>query len=293
MNENNKKFRLYSFLIILAVYLAAFFIGWVVVYLLKDLNLLLATFIADMAATIVVWIFGIIFKNASVYDPYWSVAPVFIASFWIIKLNAFYPAALLFLGAFLIWGTRLTVNWASRWKGLSHQDWRYGMIKDKNPKMWFLSNLFGINIIPTLFVFLGLTPVYYAFLIKTSFSVLSIFGFVVCIGAVFLQIFSDRQMDLFKISKNKEKPYIETGLWRYSRHPNYFGEVTFWWGIWIIGTGANTKAWITIIGPIAMTLLFFFISIPMMEKYVISSKPGYLEYKKKVSMLFIWFRKEN
>jgi steroid 5-alpha reductase family enzyme len=88
-------------------------------------------------------------------------------------------------------------------------------------------------------------------------------------------------------SKNSN---IDMGLWRHSRHPNYFGEVLFWWGLWIMQMGINPQKWITVAGPVIMVFLFVFISIPMMEKHVIESKPDYLLYKKRVSMLIPWFR---
>jgi steroid 5-alpha reductase family enzyme len=129
-------------------------------------------------------------------------------------------------------------------------------------------------------------------------------GFIISIAAVIIQTISDAQMDLFHKSiikiNNTEKIHskenntsagnIDKGLWRHSRHPNYFGEVMLWWGIWIMQMGINPQKWITVTGPVVMTLLFVFISIPMMERHVIESKPDYLKYKQQVSMLIPWFR---
>ncbi|MCJ7665887.1 MAG: DUF1295 domain-containing protein, partial [Actinobacteria bacterium] len=112
--------------------------------------MLTSTLLADIAATLVVWGFGILFANSSIYDPYWSVAPLIILSYWIIiREVSFSVIDILFMAAIAIWGIRLTLNWAIRWKGLHHQDWRYTMLKEKSPRLWFLINLFGINLMPT------------------------------------------------------------------------------------------------------------------------------------------------
>ncbi|MDD5017054.1 MAG: DUF1295 domain-containing protein, partial [Eubacteriales bacterium] len=80
---------------------------------------------------------------------------------------------------------------------------------------------------------------------------------------------------------------MASGLWRYSRHPNYLGEVLFWWGVWVIQMSVLPALWWTIFAPTAMTLLFLFISIPMMEKRLLASKEGYAAYKKSTSMLLL------
>jgi steroid 5-alpha reductase family enzyme len=81
------------------------------------------------------------------------------------------------------------------------------------------------------------------------------------------------------------------GLWAYSRHPNYFGEVTFWWGLFFFALAADTDYWWTIIGPAAITVLFTFISIPMMDKRNLARRPGYEERIKNIPALIPWFRK--
>ena len=319
-----KKSITFSFIIIIIIYTIAFFTGFFTVKLLYGageiydayggIHLLLVFFVADIITTTVVWIFGIIFNNSSVYDPYWSVAPVAIIVSWIIikqqteslsnsNLSAI---EILFLLAIVIWGMRLTVNWAIRWKGLNHQDWRYIMLKTRSPKMWFLTNLAGINMMPTIIVYFALTPAFFgvfnelfnrAEFLTVSLSRLNservlpswitMAGFIICILSVVIAAISDIQLDNFR---KKSKNHIDRGIWRYSRHPNYFGEVSFWWGIWLMQFGVAPNIWVTVIGPVLMTILFVFVSIPMMEKHIILSKPSYKDYKKRVSMLIPWFR---
>ncbi len=284
------KKRFISFLIILAIYVIAFVIAYLAFTLSKNMHILLSTLIANVCATIAVWIFGIIFKNSSVYDPYWSVAPIVIIIFWIFKMDTAWSLnEILFFSAIFIWGMRLTINWAIRFKGMDHQDWRYSMLRQKNIHMWFFTNLMGINMMPTLIVYIALIPAYYGIGLEKRANLGTIIGFLICIAAALLQYFADKQMGRFKREKTSQQ-YIDRGLWRYSRHPNYFGEVIFWWGIWIMQVSLQPAVWWAVFGPISMTILFLSVSIPMMENHIIASRPGYVHYQKKVSMLFPWLR---
>ena len=280
------KNRMASFLIVLAVYILAFFVGLLVFKLSSNMHLLVSTFLADIVATFIVWIFGILFGNSSIYDPYWSVAPLIILPCWIIiKGTSFSVINILFLVAIIVWGIQLTLNWAIRWKGLHHQDWRYTMLKKKSPRLWFFTNLMGINLMPTVIVFIALTPAYFGIGQERPLNFFTGIWFAVCIGAVLVQTISDRQMDLFKKDRSNKNKYIDQGIWRYSRHPNYFGEISFWWGIWLMQMGTAPQIWATVTGPILVTLLFIFVSIPMMEKHILTSIPTYSRYQKQVSVL--------
>lgn len=286
-----KKTRAFSFLITALIYVVALAVAAIVFYLLAGLHLLIVTLIADIVATIVVWAFGLFFKNSSVYDPYWSFVPIPIVILWtLLDRLEFGLIEILYLTAIIIWGTRLTYNWIKRWRGLGHQDWRYTMLKAKAPSMWFFTNLFGINLFPTLIVFICMIPVYYGIFSERAYNLLTILGFLISIGSVIIQAVSDRQMDDFK----KEHPgcaNIDSGLWKYSRHPNYFGEVMFWWGLYVMQLSVSPGIWFTIIAPVAMTMLFLFISIPMMEDHIMISRPGYIPYREQVSKFVPWPRR--
>ncbi|MFC2159544.1 DUF1295 domain-containing protein [Actinomycetota bacterium] len=285
--------RAISLLIVLAIYIIAIFAGLLVFKLSAGLHVLICTFLADIVATLIVWGFGILFLNSSVYDPYWSIVPVVIIPFWIIKGAPLSFTDILFITMITIWGIRLTLNWIMRWKGLQQQDWRYTMLKDKSPRLWFLTNLFGINLVPTIIVYAALIPVYFSIGQTGYLRYPTIIGLIICIWAVLIQGISDKQMDLFKKDSSNKDKYIDKGLWKYSRHPNYLGEISFWWGIWLMQIGIVPKIWVTVAGPILMTLLFIFISIPMMEKHILASKPSYSRYQKQVSVLKFLPRKRT
>jgi steroid 5-alpha reductase family enzyme len=238
-----------------------------------------------------VWLCGVALKNASAYDPYWSVAPLVIAVYWAAAKGPLALADALFLCALLVWGVRLTVNWARRWRGVGHEDWRYEMYKTRMPKLWFVINLFGINLMPTVLVYLAMVPVSIGMRPAVPANLMTAAGFAVCALAVAAELFADRQMDAYRGRPQPKSPYIAEGLWLLCRHPNYLGEILFWWGIWLMQQSLVPAAW-TIAGPAAITVLFVFVSIPMMEKHVLESRPEYARYIREVPMLVPLLKKQ-
>lgn len=248
--------------------------------------------IADVVATIVVFCFSVIYRNSSLYDPYWSVAPPLIAFYWMYQFkDSHFAAQTLMLIVIFIWATRLTLNWARGWQGLHHEDWRYKMLRDKNPSVYWLTNFAGIHLFPTVMVFLGMVPVFYFMKQVQIISLTTKIGAVISLLGVILEYIADEQMRNFK-KHSTPNSFIDIGIWRYSRHPNYFGEVLFWFGLWVMAIGVNFSLWFTAFGWVAMLLMFLFVSIPMMEKRNLQHKPGYDLYQKNVSVFFPWFRRQ-
>lgn len=289
--------RWQSMIICLFVYVLAFAGAWKFTDLYKDrYNPLLLMLLADIIATVIVYIFSLLYKNSSLYDAYWSVIPPAIALYWAYELNVIdmLPVQLILAGI-SIWAIRLTYNWIRGWQGLAHQDWRYVMLRDKNPKLYWLTNFGGIHMFPTLIVFAGMLPVYY--FVKSFANAdgellmpIVILGFVLSVAAALIELIADEQMRSFKQHAQKGT-FINEGLWKYSRHPNYFGEILFWFSLWVMLMGIAPAYWWTGIGWVAMATMFVFASIPMMMQKNLKSKPGYQAYIDKVSMVIPWFRK--
>lgn len=245
---------------------------------------LLAMFLADVAATLVVWLAGVCFKNSSVYDPYWSVAPLAIAFIWAMEHGVISLSGGLFLAVLLVWGIRLTANWARRWRGLGHQDWRYTMYQQKMPGLWPVVNLFGIHLMPTVLVYLAMVPMGIGLAAGAPANLLTFAGFLVSAAAVWLEHAADWQMDAYQKRPGPKPACIAEGVWLLCRHPNYLGEILVWWGIWLMQASLAPVFW-TVIGPVAITALFVFISIPMMERHVLEARPEYARVMREVPML--------
>ena len=265
--------RSLSFVIVAAVYVLVA-ICVCSVYNLLDGKLLFRLFAADVAATVLVFVFSCIFGNASMYDPYWSVLPIVILA----PMTLASPSStktILFL-AVAFWGIRLTSNWAYTFHGLGYQDWRYTQLKAKAGKLYPFVNFAGIHMFPTIVVFLCLIPAISVMSESPQYRPLCLIGILVCICAVLLQLISDVQMQEYR--KEKATPFMEKGLWKYSMHPNYLGEILMWWGVAIYAVTLLGFRWYLVIGAVVNNLMFLFISIPMADRRQ-SEKPGYDEYR--------------
>lgn len=282
-----------SGIIFLLVYAFAMIVGLLIVLLGRNsIEPVLLMFIADVAMTIIIYLIGIKLKNASLYDPYWSVIPVFIIAVWMIAYHhALNITTILLILVIVIWASRLTYNWWKNWVGFKNQDWRYDLLREKNKKLYPMTNLFGIHLIPTFVVFLQMINVY-AIVQEDSINAIFIVGAFFSLVAPIIQFIADKQMYDFRNDKQKTVKVINTGLWRFTRHPNYFGELLFWVGIYVMYFSFKMSLDLYILFPISMILLFVFISVPMMEKKLIV-RPGYKDYIKHVSMIIPFFPKKK
>jgi steroid 5-alpha reductase family enzyme len=252
--------------------------------------------IADVAATLVIFAFSFAFRNSSFYDAYWSVLPPALGVYWVLAA----PAGIdrvrvcLALGLCAVWGIRLTYNWARGWTGLDHEDWRYRDLAKKSGKAYWLVSFFGIHFFPTVQTFAGSVGLYVALTYGgRSFGALDVVATLVTGGAIACETIADKQLHDFKRRKGTAPgETIREGLWAYSRHPNYFGEMSFWWGLFLFGIAAAPERWAWMIGgPVAITGMFFFVSIPLMEKRQLERRPQFAEHVKTTSMIIPWFRK--
>ena len=293
--------KLGSIALIAAIYLLGAAAGIILFFRLEAIAVppLWALFCADVLATVVIWLFGLLYENVSVYDPYWSVFPPVTFLLWAFYTHTWSLPVIFVLVASWYWGWRLTRNWAITFKGIAHEDWRYTQYRSKHPAIFHIINFFGLNMMPTLVVFLAMLPGLELF--EWSLGVEDIhalyrngnysgiycavhlgIGFLICITAATIQLIADKQIHDFRAAHPGQ--YCNVGLWKRGRHPNYFGEILFWWGMWVMYTSLFGFNWL-ILGPIAMTALFLGISIPLMEKRQLKNKPGYAEYRKQTRML--------
>ncbi len=249
--------------------------------------------VVDIIMTGIIFVVGLLLKNASLYDPYWSVIPPYFLVIYVLVYRGSFSQLpmILLLIAMLFWSIRLTYNWWKNWEGFEKQDWRYDLLKEQNPKQYWIVNLVGIHLVPTIVVYLQMLV---AFRI-VSFATLNvgyIIGFIFAFSAPIIQFIADKQMYQFRKENTEKGKVINSGLWRFSRHPNYFGELLFWVGIYVMYLSSILAIDLYIFCPIAMIVLFVFISVPLMEDKL-KNRPGYLEYQQKVSMIFPFFQKKT
>jgi steroid 5-alpha reductase family enzyme len=246
-------------------------------------------FAADVVATVVIFIFSRRYRNSSFYDPYWSVIPPLLAIYWYCanaQAGVDAGRALLVIGLAWLWGIRLTANWATFWGGLTHEDWRYPLVRERAGRFAFLADFFGIHFYPTVQVFLGCLPIYAVMTRgQAPLGWLDGVAAAVTLGAIAIETIADLQLHTF-IKTRQPGTFIQSGLWGWSRHPNYFGEVGFWWGLMLFGLAAAPEAWWWIMpGAVTMLVMFLGASIPFMDKRNLQRKPAYAEYMRRTSAL--------
>ena len=193
---------------------------------------------------------------------------------------------LLLVGLVWAWGIRLTWNFWRGWPGLHHEDWRYVAFREKTGKLYWLVSLGGIHLFPTVVVFMGMVGAYE--LLRIS-DVQSWGLFVVAVAvtamAICIEAIADEQLRTFVLHKKEPGAIMQSGLWAYSRHPNYFGEMSFWWGMGLFGLSADPTAWWVLLGPAAITAMFVLVSVPLIDARSVERRPAYAQHMKRVSGL--------
>ncbi len=283
--------RAASFALIALVYVVALAAAALAVELLAGWHPLVVVAVADLVGTVVVFAASRLANNSSVYDPYWSLAPIVIA-FYLTLAHAgdvSWRLALVLL-AVLLWGLRLTWNWARDWPGLSHEDWRYRDFRARFPRAYWAVSLAGIHLVPTLAVLLGCLPLWPIVTGDGPLNAVDILAALVTFGAIALETVADEQL---RAHRRRAQPgsILRRGLWAFSRHPNYLGELLFWWGLGGFGLAAAPTALWVLIGPAAMVALFCGVSVPLLDRRSLARRPGYAEHMRDVPALLPWPRR--
>jgi steroid 5-alpha reductase family enzyme len=285
-------------------YVVTLGVGWITLLALGQ-SPIWDMFWADIAATVAIFIFSRLYKNSSFYDAYWSVIPPLIALYWALEATAIEATAIeatavavdgtrawLVIVLVWLWGIRLTINWATYWPGLEHEDWRYGPIKTNAGKWNALADFSAIHLFPTVIVFVACLPIYAAVAMDARpLNWLDYVAAAVTALAIIIELLSDIQLHRF-LAHRKEGEIMKTGLWAYSRHPNYFGEWLFWAGLALFGIAAVPSAWWWVLpGSVAMLVMFLVASIPMIDKRSVERRPEYEAHMARVSGFVPWFPK--
>lgn len=278
-----------AFLLVATAYLMALGAGWVTILFAPIEDPLRLTLAADVAATLVIFGWSVVYDNSSFYDAYWSVIPIAIVLYWVTLAEPSVPslrvAGVLFVVS--VWGTRLTWNWARGWTGLDHEDWRYTDFRAQFPRIYWLVSFTGIHFFPTLIVFAGMAAAYPALTFGAQeLGWIDLIALAVGLGGIGFEWIADRELRAFVMGPKQPGETLRTGLWRYSRHPNYLGEMMIWWSLFLFGLAADPEwAKLGVLAPVAMSGMFLFVSIPLIEKRSLARRTNYQQVIDETSML--------
>lgn len=186
----------------------------------------------------------------------------------------------------MIWGTRLSIHLLKRIKN-SKEDYRYQEYrknyKGNNFDLYFFFRMYVVQYL--LNIIIGFSYIYTNIYGDVHFSYMTYIGIMIWVIGFLFESIGDYQLKVFKSDKSNKGKLMTTGLWKYTRHPNYFGEVTLWWGIYLMAISNQTRFWL-IFSPLTITMLVLFVSgVPLLEKKY-EGRKDWEEYKRKTSVFF-------
>lgn len=242
------------------------------------------------------WIVSVFLKNVSIVDLFWGLGFVLVNAFFFFSTATYYPRQILLFVLVTIWGVRLTVYLIIRNTGKG-EDFRYREFRRKytDKRYWWIS-FFQTFMLQGILMWIissalagGNRSVDEGL---RSLNVVDLLGLVVWIVGFFFEVVGDYQLMVFKKDPLNKGKVLQTGLWRYTRHPNYFGDAALWWGYGLICVASGS--YLYALGAVVMTLLIIKVSgVALLEKSLKDKKPQYLEYIGKTSAFLPWFPKKE
>lgn len=244
-------------------------------------------------ATIALWLVSLTLHDASIADPFWGTGFVLISWFAVLCNGSGSWRTMLLAVLVSIWGLRLSLFllWRSRGHG---EDYRYAAMRAHHrQRFWWVSLLtvFLLQGVLLWFVAMPIQAVASSETVATP-GLLDALGIVVWLVGLIFESVGDWQLARFKSSPDNAGKVLDRGLWRFTRHPNYFGDFCVWWGIFLIA--ASGGFWWSIASPILMSLLLMKVSgVTLLEKTIVNRRPQYEDYIRRTNAFFPWLPKKQ
>jgi len=245
-----------------------------------------AGLLAITIVMVVVWFFSVFLRNVSIIDLFWGpVIAIAGLTYWQ-SLAEPSMRAMLVLSLVVLWALRLGAYLLMRNSG-KPEDRRYQAMRKRNdPAFWFKS-LYLVFLLQALLAWIVSLPVYGAMQGASPLGVIDYIGLLLFVFGFGWEIIADAQLARFLNNKANAGSVLNTGVWRYCRHPNYFGEFCLWWGLWLFALAAG--AWWTIAGPLLLSFFLLKVSgVVMLEQDISERRPAYQDYIRNTSAFFPW-----
>ena len=245
-------------------------------------EIMLTVAIVIAAVMIITWVVSLVLRDASVVDPVWPLAFIAVAITALIAGGGDEGRRILIACVVAIWGARLSIHLLVRNAGKG-EDFRYAAMRAKRGHRFWLTSLVTVFLLQGLLVWVVSLPVQLSAIPDRPLGWLAIIGAIVWVLGVVFEAIGDAQLTRFKANPASRGQVLDTGLWRYTRHPNYFGDFLVWWGIFLIAAESGAGAW-GVAGPLLMTLLLVKVSgAGLLEKDIAVRRPGYADYVRRTS----------
>jgi steroid 5-alpha reductase family enzyme len=242
----------------------------------------------------VIWIISLIVKDSSIVDMFWG------AGFVVMVLLYFFTAddgwdtrKLILVIVVTLWGLRLSgyIGWRN-WG--EPEDYRYQKWRQQHGDSWWWASFFRVFVLQGVILWIVAFPLLAAqsYGGHDSLTIFDIVGVIFWAIGLYFEGVGDYQLAHFKANPDNKGKVMNTGLWRYTRHPNYFGDAMVWWGFYLIAVGGG--GWWTIFSPIIMTFFLMFVSgAALLERNLTETKPKYRDYIETTNAFFPWFPKKK
>lgn len=234
-------------------------------------------------AVTALWLVSLALKDASIVDIFWGLGFVIAALTYASQTGDGSGRKILVVALVVAWGVRLSAHLARRNLGKG-EDYRYAAWRKQYGATWWWYSFFHVFALQGGILWLVSAPLLAAMLPATPpvFTILDVLGILVWAVGFFFEAVGDYQLAAFKANPANKGKVMDTGLWKYTRHPNYFGDATQWWGFYLIALAAG--GWWTIFSPLFMTYLLLKVSgVAMLERNLKERRPEYAEYIRKTS----------
>jgi steroid 5-alpha reductase family enzyme len=241
-----------------------------------------------IAALTCVWIVSVRRRDASIVDICWGPGFALLAWVYYALFNAFRPRAIVVAVLVTIWAVRLAVHLLRRHRG---EDPRYRSMRDAHGRAFWWRSLFTVFWLQAVILWFVALPVLVAARATEPAGVTAtdIAGVLLFAAGFAFEAIGDYQLEHFKAVPANRGTVLNSGLWRYTRHPNYFGDAVLWWGVFLIAC-STPGGWLTVASPLLMTVLLLRVSgVTLLEQRLKTSKPGYAEYMRRTPAFVPWF----
>jgi steroid 5-alpha reductase family enzyme len=236
------------------------------------------------------WLISLVLKNSSIVDIFWGTGFVIVTwAAFLLTPEGFLTRKLLLNVLVTIWGLRLTLHILLRNWG-KPEDFRYQVWRKEAGQSWWWRSLFKVFFLQGVILWIVAAPLLAAQIMEQppQLTWLDYLAILLWLIGFFFEAAGDWQLAQFKANPANKGKVMQTGVWRYTRHPNYFGDAAQWWAYYLIAAAAG--AWWTIFSPIIMTILLVRVSgAALLEKSLKEDKPGYKEYIESTSEFIPWF----
>jgi steroid 5-alpha reductase family enzyme len=239
------------------------------------------------------WIYSLIKKNVTIADSLWGLGFILIAWLTFFRADGVFARQLLIAAMVTLWGVRLFIHLSTRNRGKG-EDPRYAQWRQQHGENFWIISLFKVFLVQALFQWIIALGVQYGQSAAAPLHLtwLDFLGMGIWLAGMIIEATADAQLKTFLQNPANRGRIMDKGLWRYSRHPNYFGESLIWWGIFVLVLSTPWGIW-TIISPMLITYtLLRLTGVTLMEETQFVDNPDYRAYIRKTSPFIPWLRKK-